>query len=75
LTLLGFKKQKKVDFPSNLLNLIDRGMEWIVLPARGTAGGILVGLKTKVFEVMEWKLYDYCVSVIVKTNWIAWCGD
>jgi exonuclease III len=68
LDFVGIQETKKPDFPSNLLNLIDRRMEWIVLPARGTAGGILVGLKAEVFEVMEWKLYDYCVSVIVKNQ-------
>jgi exonuclease III len=66
LDFVGIQETKKPDFPSNLLNLIDRRMEWIVLPARGTTGGILVGLKAKVFEVMEWKLYDYCVSVSEK---------
>jgi hypothetical protein len=68
LILLGFRKQKKAESPSNVLNLIDRGMNWKFLLAKGTAGGILVGFKTMLFVVVECKIYEYCVAVIVKNQ-------
>jgi exonuclease III len=47
LDFVEIQETKKADFPSNLLNLIDRGMEWIVLPARGTAGVYWWALRPK----------------------------
>jgi hypothetical protein len=39
---------------------------WNWLPAVGTAGGILVGVKEDSFEVISWELFKYCVSVIIR---------
>jgi hypothetical protein len=39
---------------------------WHYLPAKGTAGGILVGFKTALFEVISYPLHDYCVTTVVK---------
>jgi hypothetical protein len=36
------------------------------LPAVGTAGGILVGVKEDSFEVISWEIFKYCVLVIIK---------
>jgi hypothetical protein len=66
--LLEYKKQKKADFSSNILNLIDRGMDWKFLSAKGTLGSILVGFKSLTFEIVNWQQYEYCVSLIVKNQ-------
>jgi hypothetical protein len=68
LDFVGIQETKKVDFPSNILSLIDRGMDWTFLPAKGTAGGILVGFKSLIFEIANWNQYEYCVSVIIKNQ-------
>jgi hypothetical protein len=39
---------------------------WNWLPAVGTAGGILVGVKEDSFEVIYWEIFTYCMSVIIK---------
>jgi hypothetical protein len=51
-------------FQANVLNLIDKGMTWVSLPAKG--GGILVGFKTVVFEVISWHLFEYSASVVAR---------
>jgi hypothetical protein len=63
---VGIQETNKKDFQANVLNLIDKGMAWVFLPAKGTAGGILVGFKTLVFEVISWHLFEYCASVVVR---------
>jgi hypothetical protein len=66
LDFVGIQETKKNDFQANVMNLIDKGMTWVSLPAKGTAGGILVGFKTLVFEVISWHLFEYCASVVVR---------
>ena len=39
---------------------------WITLPAKNTAGGILVRFKTDRFEVISHNCLEYCVSINVK---------
>jgi hypothetical protein len=39
---------------------------WNWLPAIGTAGGILVGVKEDSFEIISWEIFTYCVSDIIK---------
>jgi hypothetical protein len=53
LDFVGIQETKKAESPSNVLNLIDRGMNWKFLLAKGIAGGILVGFKTMLFVVVE----------------------
>jgi hypothetical protein len=36
------------------------------LTARGTVGGILVGFKSSLFEVISWQASQYCAISIVK---------
>jgi hypothetical protein len=36
------------------------------LPAVGTAGGILVGVRDRSFEIISWEIFKYCVAVIIK---------
>jgi hypothetical protein len=39
---------------------------WNWLPAIGTAGGILVGVKEDIFEIISWEIFKYYVSVIIR---------
>jgi hypothetical protein len=43
-------------------------MTWKFLPAKGSAGGILVGFKNPTFEVLSWQSFDYCMTAVVKTQ-------
>jgi exonuclease III len=41
-------------------------MSWNFLHAVGTAGGILMGFRNQMLEVISWEFYVYCASAIVK---------
>jgi hypothetical protein len=48
---------------------------WNWLPAVGTAGGILVGVKEDSFEIISWEIFKYCVLVIIKDRKLRMYGD
>jgi hypothetical protein len=41
-------------------------MSWNYVPAVGTKGGILVGMKTQVFEMSSWQPFNFCAALLVK---------
>ena len=58
LILLASKKQKKETFHYKYLDCLACGknFEWKWLPARGSAGGILLGSNLNCFEILSWDL-------------------
>ena len=50
-TILGFQKTKKEDFSSSFLKSLisSRDFDWHVLPSKGSAGGILMGIDLSIF--------------------------
>jgi hypothetical protein len=38
------------------------------MPAKGTVGGILVGFKTLLFDIISWQYVEYCVVAIVNNQ-------
>ena len=60
---VGIQETKRESFNDSYVN---RGFIWQVLPANGTAGGILVGLNEKKFEVTTWKNGSFSVAGIIK---------
>ena len=68
LDFIGIQETKKMSFSSKFLNFISGPWEfsWHSLPARNTAGGILVGFKVDRFEVISHFCFKYCVAVVVK---------
>ena len=45
-----------------------KGFAWQTLLAKGTAGGILVGVNERKFETIAWKIESYCVAGILRNN-------
>ena len=39
---------------------------WKWLPAKKTAGGVLLGINTDVFYVLSWGIHTYCVSCLIR---------
>jgi hypothetical protein len=39
-------------------------MTWNFVPAKGTAGGILVGFKNDVFEIISWQAFEFRAVII-----------
>jgi hypothetical protein len=81
LDFVGFQETKKADFTANNLQLFDKHMSWHFMPAKGSAGGILVSFKTPTCDVLSWQYFEYCSMAIVKNqidklNWrlIVVCG-
>lgn len=66
LDFLGFQETKKDNFDASSLCHIHKDFVWHFLPSIGTAGGILVGLNSKKFEVLAWRNTVYCVSVMIR---------
>jgi hypothetical protein len=69
LDFVGFQETKKELVSKSFLKTISSPFEfdWHYLPAKGTPGGILVGFKSDLFEVISYSLHDYyCVSTVVK---------
>jgi hypothetical protein len=46
-----------------------------LLSAKDKAGGILVGVKSDVFEVVSWDIHSFCVMSLVGISVIKVCGD
>jgi exonuclease III len=59
-------QEKKHELFETTLNLYDSHMTWNYLPAKGSAGGILVGFNNSTLEALRWLCFDYCISAIVR---------
>ena len=66
-TVLGFQETKKEDFSSSFLKSLisNRDFDWHVLPSKGSAGGILMGIDLSIFEAVAWSHLDFSVSCLV----------
>ena len=66
----SFSETKKNDFSFAQLQTLDNHdmYVWNWLPAVGTAGGLLVGINSDVFEVLSWSIHEFCVSSLLKTK-------
>jgi exonuclease III len=62
LDFVGFQETKKELFTDSFLNYVNKGFIWQILPVKGTAGGILVGLNEKKFDVIAWKIGSFSVA-------------
>jgi hypothetical protein len=62
------RKQKKEKFSKSFLKIIlgKRNFEWNFLPAVGTAGGILVGINSDIFEVLYCDIKYLSVSTTAR---------
>jgi hypothetical protein len=68
LDFIGVEETKKATIQSSYLESVNRQMEWNYVPAKGTAGGILVGFKSSLFEIISWQGFECCAVAIVKNR-------
>ena len=59
-----YSGNKKRFFSSILFQLLCGLFDWNFLPASGTAGGVLVGLRTSKFNIISWDIKQFCVSAL-----------
>jgi len=67
LDFVGVQETKKENFTESFLSYINKDFAWHVLPAKGTAGGILVGLNGRKFEMLACMNGEFCSSVMIKS--------
>ena len=67
LEFVGIVETKCAAFSPHFLNYVAGPWEftWIELPANKTAGGILAGIRSDLFDVISHRCYKYCLSVII----------
>jgi hypothetical protein len=59
---VGFQETKKELISNSFLKTISGNVDfnWHYLPAKGSAGGILVGFKAALFDILKISIHDYC---------------
>ena len=67
---LVFLKLRKMIFSFAQLQTLDNHDIYVRnwLPVVGTAGGLLVGINSDMFEVLNWSIHEFCVSCLLKTK-------
>lgn len=68
LDFVSFQETKKESFEDSFLTYANKDFYWHHLPAAGTAGGILVGLCSRKFEILAWQNSVYSVSAMIKNS-------
>lgn len=66
--LVGFFESKKESFTSFQLFVLDpnEAFSWSWLPAKNTAGGILVGVKSDVFDILSIDILEFFVACLIR---------
>ena len=67
LEFIGIQETKCVSFSPRFLKYISGPWDfsWLELPANKSAGGILVGLREDLFEVITHCCFKFCLSVVL----------
>lgn len=50
------------------MNYIHKDLAWQLLAAKGTAGGILVGVNKRKFEPIAWKVGSFCIAGMLRNS-------
>jgi hypothetical protein len=74
--IIGFSETKKEEFNFIQLQQLDpmEKYRWNWLPAKGTTGGILVGINNDLFDICRCVIHTFSVSVLLKnkTDGVVW---
>jgi hypothetical protein len=68
LDFVGIMETKKATFTDSSLGTITRSFAWHVVPAKGTTGGILVGLRKSSFSMLSCQDFKFGTVIMVKNN-------
>jgi exonuclease III len=66
LDFVTIQETKKESFLLSFLDSVNYNMIWNYVPANGTKGGILVGLKNQTMDILGWQHYEYSDVCLVK---------
>src|SRR4051812_42831297 len=67
-SILGFQEIKKEQFSDSFLKSISGAGNygWNHLPSKDSAGGILMGVNSNIFDILSWQISDHSVSCKIK---------
>jgi hypothetical protein len=65
LDFVGFQETKMVVISDSFLQAVCKDMNWKSVPAQGTAGGILVGVKHSFVDIVRCDQHQFCLSLVV----------
>jgi exonuclease III len=68
LDFVGIQETKKNSFTDGFLEAVSRNMTWHYVPAKGTAGGILVGLIDACFSILSCQDFQFGTAIMIKNN-------
>jgi exonuclease III len=68
LDFVGFQETKMEKFEESFLRAINPNFSRHWLPAVGTAGGVLVGLKENAVEIIGWQNMSFSISVVIRNK-------
>ena len=68
LDFVGIQETKKDSFHQPYLEGIRKNFNWNFLPARGTAGGVLVGINSSKFDILSWDIRNFCVAMHIRNS-------
>jgi hypothetical protein len=63
LDFVGIMETKKVALAGSSLGVVSRNVAWHVVPAKGTVGGILVGLKESSFSMLSCQDFKFGTTI------------
>jgi hypothetical protein len=75
LDFVGILESKKEKISDAFVDSICKDMIWNIVLANGTKGGILLGLKTQKFEVIDWQLFYIVLQLLLKMLEMSLFGD
>jgi hypothetical protein len=68
LDFVALQETKKEIFSVKFLETAGSNFNWHCMPARGTAGGLLIGLNQIEFDIIAWQYFKYSVAVIIRNQ-------
>jgi exonuclease III len=75
-SIVSFQETKKETFSVSYLDSISLNINfsWNYLPAKGSAGGILVGVDSNIFDIIAWDIKSFSVSCVIrnKVDSVVW---
>lgn len=70
LDFIGIQETIRQDFPQTMLLSMggDIAFEWTWTPSRGRSGGILLGINTDTFNILEKEMGKYFIRILVHSK-------
>jgi hypothetical protein len=57
LDFVALQETKKETFSNSFFEAVGKSFTWQFIPTLGTTGGILVGLRDMIFELVNWQYF------------------